>query len=148
VRFSPFYPHGGIPVPFSPGHTAMSVEGIWQGLKVFERADVDPAAFQIASMRGLKRTQRTYGKVQGHRMGVAGTKLLDYGTARRTIYLPTYHWVLEHRLQVQVALLRQLQAEQIVILLDYETNQDIDDLTHPLSHAGLIKHYLEETWPV
>jgi hypothetical protein len=36
VRFSPFYPHGGIPVPFSPGHTSVSVEGIWQGLKVFE----------------------------------------------------------------------------------------------------------------
>ena len=35
VRFSPFFPHGGIPVPFSPGWTAQSVEGIWQGLKVF-----------------------------------------------------------------------------------------------------------------
>jgi hypothetical protein len=36
VRFSPFYPHGGIPVPFSPGEFSMTVEGIWQGLKVFE----------------------------------------------------------------------------------------------------------------
>ena len=33
VRFSPLYPHGGIPVPFTPGVTAMSVEGIWQALK-------------------------------------------------------------------------------------------------------------------
>ncbi|HXV94472.1 MAG TPA: hypothetical protein VD813_14295, partial [Pseudonocardia sp.] len=40
VRFSPFYPHGGIPVPLSPGAYGQSVEGIWQGLKVFERADV------------------------------------------------------------------------------------------------------------
>ena len=31
VRFSPFFPHGGIPVPFSPGSTAMSVEGIGRG---------------------------------------------------------------------------------------------------------------------
>jgi hypothetical protein len=29
VRFSPFYPHSGIPVPLSPGQTGMSVEGIW-----------------------------------------------------------------------------------------------------------------------
>lgn len=36
VRLSPFYPHGGIPVPFSEGYTATCVEGIWQGLKVFE----------------------------------------------------------------------------------------------------------------
>ncbi len=35
VSFSPFYPHGNIPVPFSPGVVSASVEGIWQGLKVF-----------------------------------------------------------------------------------------------------------------
>ena len=32
VKLSPFYPHGGIPVPFSEGYSAMCVEGIWQGL--------------------------------------------------------------------------------------------------------------------
>ena len=36
VKFSPFYPIGGIPVPFTEGLVAVSVEGIWQGLKVFE----------------------------------------------------------------------------------------------------------------
>lgn len=35
-KLSPFYPHGGIPVPFSDGIRSMSVEGVWQGLKVFE----------------------------------------------------------------------------------------------------------------
>src|SRR5262245_22655287 len=45
VRFSPFFPHGGIPVPFTAGRTAMSVEGIWQGLKVFASADVDESKF-------------------------------------------------------------------------------------------------------
>lgn len=28
VKLSPFYPHGGIPVPFTPNMTAMSVESI------------------------------------------------------------------------------------------------------------------------
>lgn len=37
VHFSPFYPHGNIPVPLSPGYVGESVEGIWQGLKVFEK---------------------------------------------------------------------------------------------------------------
>ena len=40
-EFSPFYPHYGIPVPFSEGYIATCVEAIWQGLKVFEGADVD-----------------------------------------------------------------------------------------------------------
>jgi hypothetical protein len=67
VRFSPFYPHGGIPVPFSPGQFSTSVEGIWQGLKVFEHSDVDPSKFLITQMKGLKRSARTYGQVLGHR---------------------------------------------------------------------------------
>ena len=32
VQLSPFYPHGGIPVPFTDGMTATCVEAIWQGL--------------------------------------------------------------------------------------------------------------------
>src|SRR4051794_23159303 len=82
VRFSPFFPHGAIPVPFSPGRTAASVEGIWQGLKVFEKADVDPSRFDVTSMSGLKRSTRRFGSVRGHRRGVDGTDLLDYLQAR------------------------------------------------------------------
>jgi hypothetical protein len=33
VKFSPFYPHGHIPVPLSPNYFAASVEGIRQRLK-------------------------------------------------------------------------------------------------------------------
>ena len=32
-KLSPFYTHGGIPVPFSEGYTATCVEAVWQGLK-------------------------------------------------------------------------------------------------------------------
>ena len=39
VKLSPFYPHYGIPVPFSPGYTATCVEAVWQGLKVFEPSE-------------------------------------------------------------------------------------------------------------
>jgi hypothetical protein len=146
VRFSPFYPHGGIPVPFSPGATATSVEGIWQGLKVFEKAGVDPATLQIATMKGIKRTVRTFGKVLGHRAGLAGDRLLPYAEARQAIYVPTYRWVLEHKLKEEVAALRKLgEGGKTVILLDYETNCDVDDLSRPLSHAGLIAQALGGT---
>jgi hypothetical protein len=147
VRFSPFYPHGGIPVPSSSGRISASVEGIWQGLKVFERADVDPAKFGITNMKNIKRSTRTYGNVLGHRNGTLGEELLPYIEARRVLYLPAYHWVLEHCLQDQLAELRRLEQEKTVVFLDYETNCDVDDATHPLSHAGLIKFYLEGNWP-
>ena len=72
VRFSPFYPHGSIPVPFSAGRTGASVEGIWQALKVFESEDVDESKLLVENMKGLKRTVRRLGQVLGHRRGIGG----------------------------------------------------------------------------
>jgi len=147
VRFSPFYPHGGIPVPNSPGTFAQSVEGLWQGLKVFEREDVDPSRWQIKDMRGIKRAGRARGRVRGHRFGVGSGVLLGYRDARYHIYLPAYRWVLENRLAAEVKRLREAAARGPVVLLDYETNGDVEDLSRPLSHAALVKHYLEGKWP-
>ncbi|HEY0755377.1 MAG TPA: hypothetical protein VGD98_15565 [Ktedonobacteraceae bacterium] len=148
VRFSPFYPHGTIPVPFSPERVSASVEGIWQGLKVFALADVDPTRFTVTTMKNLKRTVHTYGNVLGHRQGVNGERLLAYAEARQTIYLPAYYWVLEHCLQDALAELRAWEKKQTVVLLDYETNCDLADLNRPLSHAGLVKRYLGGDWPL
>ena len=64
VKLSPFYPHGGIPVPFSEGVTAECVEGIWQGLKVFENEDIDTGMFRNNTMRNIKRTVRSHGRVE------------------------------------------------------------------------------------
>src|SRR5581483_9836811 len=87
VRFSPFYPHGGIPVPNSPGTSAQSVEGLWQGLKVFEKEGIDPSRWQATNMRGIKQSAgRTRGKVLGHRFGVGNDLLLGYREARLRIY--------------------------------------------------------------
>lgn len=138
VRFSPFFPHGGIPVPFTPERFSASVEGIWQGLKVFERADVDPTRFDVKSMKGLKRTTRAFGRVLGHRKGVDGNELLPYLEARTAIYLPSYEHVLESCVQDLVAELRDLARNRDVVLLDYETNSDIHDPSRPLSHAALV----------
>lgn len=142
VRFSPFFPHGNIPVPFSPEITAMSVEGIWQALKVFERADIDPSKLTITTMRGIKRSVRTLGAVLGHRAGLHSERLLSYIEARHQIYLPAYRWVLDHCLQTELDELRRMNAERSVVLLDYETNADIEDVTRPLSHAALIVRYV------
>jgi hypothetical protein len=147
VRLSPFYPHGGIPVPGSPGVTSASVEGVWQALKVFETCDVDPAKLTVTGMRGLKRTVRRYGTVRGHRDGLQGARLLPYETARRRIYLPTYRWILEHRATDLVTRLRDLVAEREVVLLDYTTNGDVTNPATPLSHAALVRLYVEDHWP-
>lgn len=144
VKFSPFYPHGGIPVPFTPGVSGMSVEGIWQGLKVFESVGVDPKKFKVDDMKGLKRTVRSFGRVKGHRKGLQGTELLDYLAARKEIYLPIYEFVLREKVADLVKILRIESKQRDVVLLDYETNTEVEDLRKPLSHAGLIVRYVNE----
>jgi hypothetical protein len=143
IRLSPFYPHGGIPVPFSPNFAAMSVEGIWQGLKVFEHYGIDVQMFRNATMKNLKRTVRRFGKPLGHRKGVTGNKLLNYIDARMQIYVPAYKWVLENKAQEQVNKLREWSKDKTLILLDYNTNEDIQDPSTPLSHAAMVKAYIE-----
>lgn len=147
LKFSPFYPHGNSPVPCSPGYVAASVEGIWQGLKVFANADIDLAVFTNTTMRGLKRTTRAYGPVRGHRAGVHGNDLLSYRDARYQIYLPAYKWVLDHCLQAELDQLRAASEAQTVLLLDYETNADIENLARPLSHAARLAMYVANEWP-
>lgn len=144
VRLSPFFPHGGIPVPFGDGATGESVEGIWQALKVFEGHDVDRSKLAVTTMKGLKRTVRRFGPVLGHRAGPSGGELLPYVTARHLIYLPAYRWVLEHRV---ADLVEELRAKPDVVLLDYTLNGDVDDPSSPLSHAALIRLHLTGRWP-
>ncbi len=145
---SPFYPHGNIPIPFSKNTFAQSVEGIWQGLKVFENSDVDFSKFSNDKMKDIKRTVRKYGKPNGHRKGVKGVELINYIEARKQIYLPAYFWVLENKLQKVLAELRKILENNDLVLLDYETNGDILNTKKPLSHAYLVKYYLENRYPI
>ena len=108
VKLSPFYPHGGIPVPFSEGYTATCVEAIWQGLKVFEGSDVDISLFQNDTMKGLKR----------NKVANIIERLRAASDSGKTI-----------------------------VLLDYDTNADVEDAKKPLSHASLIKAYAERIYP-
>jgi hypothetical protein len=147
-KLSPFYPHYGIPVPFSEGYTATCVEAIWQGLKVFESSDVDVQMFQNDTMKNIKRTVRRFGKPLGHRKGVHGTELLGYIEARKQIYIPTYKWILDNKVSDIIDRLRDASnSGKIIVLLDYDTNADVENAKKPLSHASLIKAYAEGTYP-
>lgn len=146
---SPFYPHMDIPIPFSEGKMATCVEAVWQGLKVFENADVDFDLFKNDTMRNIKRTVRKYGVPLGHRKGVSGKELLGYFEARMLIYLPTYKYVLEKIPKVThiINRIKDQSKKQDIVLLDYNTNYHFRDITKPLSHAGLVKLYIEGNYP-
>ena len=147
VKLSPFYPHGHIPIPFSDGMYSETVEGIWQGLKVFDSEDIDPSKFTIKNMKGIKRTVRKFGIPLGHRKGVNGVELLDYITARKVIYLRAYASVLQTSAKAIIESLKEDAYKQDVVLLDFDTNDDIENPRRPLSHASLVKKHLEYRFP-
>lgn len=147
---SPFYPHGNIPIPGdSRGMTATCVEAIWQGLKVFEGAGVDRQMFRNDTMHNIKRTVRKFGKPLGHQYGVFSKEILNYADARRYIYVPSYKYVLDNVPEVHNIVERiKKQAESSdIVLLDYNLNPDNRDITKPLSHAELVKMYIEGRYP-
>lgn len=144
-KFSPFYPHGGFPVPGLEGCFSDTVEGVWQGLKIFTdetgaETPIDYCSFSNSSKKNLKRTVRKYGQVLGHKYG---DRILGYIEARKSIYVPTYEILLNEKVVNELEeLLLMLKAGKRILLLDYNTNSDVDDITKPLSHASLIRDYL------
>jgi len=65
------------------------------------------------------------------------------------IYLPTYKWVLDNVPEVHhvVERIKEQSKIQDIVLLDYNTNIDFRDASKPLSHAGLVKLYIEGNYP-
>ena len=147
---SPFYPHCNIPIPGdSRGMTATCVEAIWQGLKVFEGADIDCSLFSNKTMKNIKRTVRKNGRPLGHRFGVYSNVILNYQDARRYIYIPSYKHILDNVPEVHEIIERiKKKAETTdIVLLDYNLNPNNRDYSKPLSHAELVKMYIEGRYP-
>ena len=69
---------------------------------------------------------------------------MGYIEARKTIYVPSYFWMLENKCADLVKKLKIMSKSCTVVLLDYDTNEDIENGSKPLSHASLIKKYILE----
>lgn len=130
---SPMWVHSGVPVPGMPGTTSDTVEGVWQGLKVI-RGKTAPRYFRGP---GAKRG----GKPSGH---LFGKKELGVVEARRRIYIPTYEWVLEHRIDPAVIeqLLATARSGVTLFIHDVGDNGDPNDTSQPLAHAAVLVQYL------
>jgi hypothetical protein len=85
----------------------------------------------------MKNIKRTGSHVIGHKYG---DEIIDYITARKKIYIPSYFYILENYLQDD---LNELIKHKKLILLDYDTNDNIENTSKPLSHASIIRDYLQ-----
>jgi hypothetical protein len=73
---------------------AMSVDGIYEGLKVFEKDGVDRSMLTNQSKKSLHRTEKKHGKLLGWSRGLKGHSdgdmLLNEEEARWQILFPAY----------------------------------------------------------
>lgn len=130
---SPFWPHGGIPVPGMPGKTSDSVEGIWQGLKLI-RGRIPPRYFHG---QGHKRG----GVPRGHQYG---DKLLKIVEARDKVYRVAYEWMPDHRVDPKLVdgFIEQGLAGVPQCFHDVSNNGSISDPDEGWAHAAVLVQYL------
>ena len=55
--------------------------------------------------------------------------------------------MLENKVPTIIERLKEASKTKTIILLDYDTNCDVDDPSKPLSHAFLIKAYVDGIYP-
>jgi len=122
-----------IPIPGRSDERSCSVEGIWQGLKVIDGV-VDKTQF---NGRPHKRT----GNLEGH---LFGTQILGLAEAREKIYIPAYTYVLEKLAGGLVTDLVSRSFDGPLYLVDVTRNCDYKNTREPLSHAGILRNYLNE----
>ncbi len=128
------------------GTTAVSVECLWQGLKVFgvTQGGPDPKTLEGDWRRG--KAQRPIGH-----FNESAPLITDPGTARREIYIPAYSRQIESWLSGSphlLIMLAKLQQQNLPVLLrDFDTGRGIDR-AGPMSHAWVLAVYLNTgKWP-
>ena len=55
--------------------------------------------------------------------------------------------MLENKVANVIDRLREASKTKTIVLLDYDTNADVENAKKPLSHASLIKAYVEGVYP-
>jgi hypothetical protein len=120
-------------------------------LKIFDGSDeIDTTKLMCVNPKNITRKpKRGDRNVIGWRKGLKGYTLLNDFEARWYLFINPYKSLLEERLWKEVRDLKRLiQGKNVkVILLDHQTNCDINDLSRPLSHAYLLKCFLEDKYP-
>lgn len=128
---SPYYPHGGIPIPNTPNICLNSVSEVWQKLCVNKCGNLDNTEHENLIFK----------------KGLYINEYWTYTEARRKIFIPLYCWMLENKAYNMVEYLREQSPLKRIVIIDNSINGNIDNVDKPLSSAFLLKAYIEGKEP-
>lgn len=130
-RLSPYYPHGGIPIPNSPDLYVNSINEVWRILCTKNNGE-----FFSSDNTKIR-----------FRKGVNINEFWTYTEARWKILIPLYCWMLENKAFEIVEYLRKQSSLATIVIIDRTLNSNINNLDEPLSCAFLLKAYIEGKGP-
>ncbi|MDE7349434.1 MAG: hypothetical protein K2N25_00045 [Muribaculaceae bacterium] len=136
-KLDPGFPLGRIGVPGMEGEYGLSLKGIWEGLKVFDKKDVsDSKWWRNERLLGKERWCRSYGKLIGIRIG---DEVVDMEKGKE-IFEMMYEGILKERFREDVEIIRKEGVKRAVFLLDYEEG----DERRWIDHVGILKRVVED----
>lgn len=124
-KLSPYFNHGGIPIPNTPKVEMNSVSAVWNALCI-KSEKLDCVKF---------------------RKGLNINEYWNYVDARKHILIPIYRWVLENKVFNIIEELRELASHKDIVITDRSINCDVNNTEKPLSFAFLLKSFIEGEKP-
>lgn len=124
-KLSPYFNHGGIPIPNTPKVEMNSVSAVWNALCI-KSEKLDCSKF---------------------RKGLNINEYWNYVEARKNILIPIYRWVLENKVFDIILELRKFVPQTDIVIIDNSINCDIDNTDKPFSFAFLLKSFIEGEKP-
>ena len=132
------WPEPVIPVPGRPGQAAVSVEGVWQGLKL---VDGHPDLDQFGGRPHKRPPDASRGPGYDYAASefLLGDRVVGLLEARFAIYLPVFTYVLENLVPaaVEEEIAAVLDRGGNVAFYDWDANFDIEDCSRSFSHSAL-----------
>ena len=137
-KLDPSFPLKKVRIPGIKGKTALSVSGVWEGLKIFKNKNtIDETFFISEKKNGKIRNCKSYGKLLGVKVGES---VLDVERGIEEVFVRTYKEVIKERFKIILKSLKQESEKKTVVLLDYAEGNE----KYPVSHCEILKEMIDE----
>lgn len=134
-KMDPAFPIEKVLIPGIKRKKSLSIFGMWEGLKIFEKKrEIDESYFISEKKLGKSRKCKSYGKVIGIQVG---ENVIGIENAVNDVFVKEYEKNIKERFGVIIDGIKKESMKRDIVLLDYENER------YPISHAELIKRIIE-----
>lgn len=136
-KLDPSFPIGKVKVPESKWMEALSIMGIWEGLKVFSKKDeVDISFLKDEKKVGKVRGCKSYGKMVGIKLG---DRVIEGDEEVKEFFIKLYKDSIGEKFGDLIKGLKELAKKKTVVLLENPGEEG----KFPVSHVELLKEMVE-----